>query len=423
MTWAASVPIAYVAIGALAGGIVALVLWWRRRRRAAMSTTALRAAIAYVGTGQGEFPLNALTLSDRAAVQAMADVTATLRGTLARVMNERDVVLSRVGDGVFIMDNHGVIQSMNRSQTERLGLSEAQAVGRSLIEVLHDYEVYETARRCLTSGVEERAIVETGPDKRFMHVSATPLGQGVGCVIVLQDRTELRRLERVRREFVTNISHELRTPLATLKLLSETLSLDGGDDAALLQDYLGRIEVEVDRLAQMVDELGELSLIETGQVTLERGPVRLCPLAQRAMERLEAQASRAGLTVTVDVPDDLPRLFADERRLEQVLVNLLHNAIKFTPSGGAIRISGVEVNGVVEVSVQDSGVGIAREDLERIFERFYKADKSRSSTGTGLGLAIARHIVELHGGKIRAESEEGRGSRFLFTLPVAAGDR
>jgi two-component system phosphate regulon sensor histidine kinase PhoR len=170
----------------------------------------------------------------------------------------------------------------------------------------------------------------------------------------------------------------------------------------------------------MVDELGALSLIESGQVVLARETIHIDALVRRAVERLEAQASRSGLTVTVDVPKDLPQPRGDEHRLEQVLVNLLHNAIKFTPAGGRIRVFASCADGAVKVSVQDTGVGIAEDDLDRIFERFYKSDKSRSGTGTGLGLAIARHIVELHGGRIWAVSTEGKGATLSFTLPLAS---
>jgi len=415
------VSVTSVALGILAGAIVAAVSWWRMRRRANSSAAALRAAVASLDDPKGEIaPLN-LTAADRVVLEALAGVTHSLQSRVARLRNERDVVLSRVGDGVIVTDAHGVIVLINRTQLDRLDLTEERVVGRSLIEVLHDHEVDELVRRSLSSGEEQRALVETGPGRRLMQVSATTLGRGAGCVVVLQDRTEIRRLERVRREFVANISHELRTPLATLKLLSETLLLDDSIDPAVLKDYLGRIEVEVDRLAQMVDELGELSLIETGQITLQRVPLCVGPLIHNAVERLDAQAARSGLKVVVDVPNDLPDVYVDERRLEQVLVNLLHNAIKFTPDGGPLRIFAVEADGAVRVSIRDSGVGIAEEDLERIFERFYKSDRSRSSTGTGLGLAIARHMVELHGGRIWAESGEGRGSTFSFTLPIAAG--
>ena len=406
--------------GVLAGGVVALVMWWRLRRRATVRAGVLRAAIGSLGTNGGDVSTARLAPADRPVVDALAHVTAALRDRAAAAEQERDIALSRVSDGVIITDSHVVVQLVNRTQADRLGLSQQRMVGRSLIEVLHDHEVNEAARRCLSTGAEQRTTVEVGPDKRYMHVSATPLGGGAGCVIVLQDRTEVRRLERVRREFVANISHELRTPLATLKLLSETLVMDDGEDPAIVKDYLGRIEVEVDRLAQMVDELGALSLIETGKVTLERAPVRIESLVRRAVGRLEAQAARSELTVTVDVPADLPQPYGDEHRLDQVLVNLLHNAIKFTPAGGRIRVSATGAEGSVKVSVQDSGIGIAEDDLDRIFERFYKSDKSRSGTGTGLGLAIARHIVELHGGRIWAESIEGRGATLSFTLPLAS---
>jgi len=409
-----------IVAGVLAGGAVALVMWWRLQRRATTRAGALRTAISSLGTNGGDGSTARLAPADRPVLDALAHVTATLRDRIATAEQQRDVALSRVSDGVIVTDSHVVVQFVNRTQADRLRLPQQRLVGRSLIEVLHDHEVDEAARRCLSTGAEQRTTVEVGPDKRYIHVSATPLGGGAGCVIVLQDRTEVRRLERVRREFVANISHELRTPLATLKLLSETLVMGDGEDPVIVKDYLGRIEVEVDRLAQMVDELGALSLIETGQVVLEREPVHIDALVRRAVERLAAQASRSGLTVTVDVPEDMPQPYGDEHRLEQVLVNLLHNAIKFTPTGGRIRVSVTCADGAVKVSVQDTGVGIAEDDLDRIFERFYKSDKSRSGTGTGLGLAIARHIVELHGGRIWAESAEGKGATLLFTLPLAS---
>lgn len=413
------VSVEYVALGVVIAGVIAVAVEQRRRGRARRSAAALRSAVASLGSGLLEPMSVDLAPGDRATVRLLIDASKVLRDGLARASRENEVILSRVADGVIVMDAGGAVRSVNRAQAERLKLSETDIMGRSLIEVLRDHEVYEVARRCLVSGVEERALVETEPGKRFMQVSATPLGRNGGCVIVLQDRTELRRLERVRRDFVSNISHELRTPLATLRLLSETLSLDGADDPALLKDYLGRMEVEVDRLAQMVDELAELSRIETGQIALDRELLAIGPLARRAVERLESQAARAGVTVRVELPDAPVEAYGDGRRLEQVLVNLLHNAIKFTAPGGTIRVSCKNGDGVVVLAVEDTGIGIPQADLDRIFERFYKVDKSRSSKGTGLGLAIARHIIELHGGRIWAESVEGRGSTFSFTLPVA----
>ncbi|MFW6103257.1 MAG: sensor histidine kinase, partial [Chloroflexota bacterium] len=357
----------------------------------------------------------------RAVAEDASGVRHDFESKLTDAADERDwlvSVLSAMRDSVVVTDRDGVVLLANRALLQRVHVSESRAVGRLFIEVVRDHEANEVVRRCLATGVEQREIVETEPGRSYVNVTATPLRHRGGCVVVLQDVTELRRLEKVRRDFVANVSHELRTPLASLKLLAETIGLGAADDPSILKDYMGRIEVEVDRLAQMVDELGELSLIETGQVSLEKRPVDMAALITRATERLEAQAVRAGIGIEVNVANDLPQPTADERRLEQVLVNLLHNAIKFTPSGGRVSVAAVSDDETLSVRVSDTGIGIPEEDLSRIFERFYKADKSRSSRGTGLGLAIARHIIEAHGGTIQAESNEGSGSVFMFRLPL-----
>ncbi len=408
---------------ALALAIATALTVARVERRRFLQTVKSVVAAASTGTGRqgasGGEPRPSREY--HAVTQAFDRVAEELRDRMARVEQERQAVLSVLSclsDGVLVTDANGIIVLANRSQQERLGLPEHRVLGRSLIEVMHDHEVHELVQRCLASDMEQKALVETEPGRRFVNVSATPLGRREGCAVVFQDKTELRRLEKVRRDFVANISHELRTPLTTLKLLSETLGPGRGDDVTVVSDYVSRIGIEVDRLSQLVDELGELSLIESGQVALERIPVSVGAVIARAFERLEAQASRAGLELEVSVADNLPAPRGDERRLEQVLVNLLHNAIKFTPEGGSIRVAAEEADGEVRVMVEDTGIGIPQEDLDRVFERFYKTDKSRASSGTGLGLAIARHIIGGHGGRIWVESVEGRGSKFSFTLPV-----
>ncbi len=240
-------------------------------------------------------------------------------------------------------------------------------------------------------------------------------------MLVLQDLTQMRRLETVRRDFISNISHELRTPLASLKALVDTLRDGALDDPPAARHFINRIEVEVDALTQMVQELLELSRIESGQAPLRLRPTLVADIVLPPVERLQPQADRNELTVTVDLPADLPPVLADAERAQQVVTNLVHNAIKFTPRGGAVHVSATAVGDEVEISVSDTGIGIAAEDLPRIFERFYKADRARASGGTGLGLAIARHVVQGHGGRIWAESQQGRGSRFAFTL-LRAGD-
>jgi two-component system phosphate regulon sensor histidine kinase PhoR len=245
----------------------------------------------------------------------------------------------------------------------------------------------------------------------------------------------------VRRDFISNISHELRTPLAGLKALADTLRDGALEDPPAARRFLDRIEVEVDALTQMVEELLELSRIESGRMPLRLRPVSVSDVVLPPVERLLPQAERAELELEVDLPEDLERVLTEPERMQQVVTNLVHNAIKFTPAGGRILVSGrmlevgedgqpasgsyglapetVPAGKWVVLSVQDTGIGIPAEDLDRIFERFYKIDRARSGGGTGLGLAIAKHIVQAHGGQIWAESREGVGSTFYFTLPTA----
>jgi two-component system phosphate regulon sensor histidine kinase PhoR len=214
------------------------------------------------------------------------------------------------------------------------------------------------------------------------------------------------------------VSHELRTPLASLKALVETLRDGALADPAAAPRFLAQMEMEVDALTQMVEELLELSRIESGRVPFRLAPTAVADLLLPAVDRLRAQAARAGLQVVVDVPSSLPAVMADAQRIQHVITNLMHNAIKFTPPGGQVSISAEAMANEVVVALSDTGVGIPSDALPRIFERFYKADRSRAGEGTGLGLSIAKHIVQGHGGRIWVESQEGRGSTFRFALPA-----
>jgi two-component system phosphate regulon sensor histidine kinase PhoR len=238
------------------------------------------------------------------------------------------------------------------------------------------------------------------------------------ALLLFEDVTELRRLETVRKDFVSNVSHELRTPLTSLKALTESLRAGALEEPETARHFLGHIETEVDALSELVAELLELARIESQQVPLQKTPSDPCEILQKGAERLRLQAERAGLTLAVECKEGLPQISADPPRLEQVLVNLIHNAVKFTPRGGSILVSAKQADAVVEFSVQDTGVGIAEENIGRIFERFYKTDPARNKSGTGLGLAIAKHMVEAHGGHIGVQSREGKGSRFFFTIPT-----
>jgi len=239
-------------------------------------------------------------------------------------------------------------------------------------------------------------------------------------MLLFQDLTQLHRLEVVRKDFISNISHELRTPMASLKALSETLLGGALEDPPAARRFIERMDTEVDNLTFLVNELLELSRIEAGRTNLEIQRVNPCELMIKPYERMMLQAERAGLSLSMDCNWDLPAVFADPDRIAQVFINLLHNAIKFTPPGGHIQVGACVHDNTVVFMVRDNGVGIPQKDLTRIFERFYKADRARSGGGTGLGLSICKHMVEAHGGYIWAESEEGRGSSLFFAIPIAS---
>lgn len=413
---------------------------------AALITTALAAMLAIVVAERTAAPVRSLTQAvDRmtagdlearvlpttqdevgALMGKFNDMAGRLRDTITTLASERArlaAVLGHMADGVIITDGDGNVRLVNRSAAELLQTSEAEALNRSFAELVRDHRVISLWQACQAQRREQTESVELDRPKAFLRVLVSPLraGESESCLVVLQDLTEVRRLETVRRDFVSNISHELRTPLASLKALVETLRDGALEDPSAAQRFLNRIETEVDVLTQMVEELLELSRIESRQVPLRLESVALTDIVTPAVERLLAQAERAGLNVSVADLSHLPSVLADAERMRQVVTNLVHNAIKFTPSGGDITVGAELVAGEVVVSVRDTGVGIPADALPRIFERFYKADRARSGGGTGLGLSIAKHIVQAHGGRIWAESREGLGSVFRFSVPLANG--
>jgi two-component system, OmpR family, phosphate regulon sensor histidine kinase PhoR len=326
-------------------------------------------------------------------------------------------VLERMTDGVLIAGPDGQIQFANPA-AERL-FEFRQAEGCRVVEVLHQYQLVEAWQRSRETGETQEESVELPDHRRFLQLVVLPDRQTGGSLLLVQDLTRVHKLETVRRDFVSNVSHELRTPLASLKALTETLRDGALDDPKAAPHFLASIEKEVDAMTQMVTELLELARIESGQVPLDLKAVPAAALLLSAADRMRAQTERAGLTLRIEAVNDLPDVLADLPRLEQVLVNLIHNAIKFTRPGGEVILAAQPEAGFVRFSVCDNGAGIPASELERIFERFYKASRARSGSGTGLGLSISRHLVEAHGGKIRAESKEGQGSTFYFTIPTA----
>ncbi len=331
-----------------------------------------------------------------------------------------NAVLTHMTDAVIIVDGEGLVQLSNPSTEQMFNVKQRDAVGRSLVEVLRHHQLVDLWRSCIKSKEQKTTTLEIMPNKMFVQVIATPMGDAFpgGVLIVLQDLTRLRKLEKVRSDFVSNVSHELRTPLASIKALTETLQEGALEDPPAARRFLSRMEVEIDNLTQMVQELLELSKIESGRVPLRKKFFPAVALIEKAVERMQVQAERSGLQLMMDYPADLPTVLADPDRVGQVFVNLIHNAIKFTPPGGVIHVKATPERNKVVFSVSDSGVGIEPDAVLRIFERFYKTDRARSSGGTGLGLSITKHIIEGHGGKVWVESEIGAGSTFFFTIPT-----
>lgn len=354
------------------------------------------------------------------AFNRMADKLQSQMKKRARERDRLNTVMHVMTDGVVILNKAGDVKLINPAAARLLNTTMDRAMNRSFVQAVRDHRIAEVWKRCQASNEEEVVAVELGATQ-FVRVVVTPFLRrvGRGYLVMLQDLTQVRRLQTVRQDFISNVSHELRTPLASLRALTETLRDGALDDPPAANRFLDRMEVELDALTQMVEELLELSRIESGQVPLRLNPVlpqaAVCP----AVERLRTQAERNHLDLDVQVARDLPLVLVDAGRIHQVVTNLVHNAIKFTPAGGRIEVRATSDAAWVTVTVKDSGIGIAPHDLTRIFERFYKTDRSRAVGGTGLGLAIAKHLVQAHGGAIWAESQGGKGSVFYFTLPRA----
>lgn len=350
------------------------------------------------------------------------------RLTSSNAQTQRDrsdlaALIEHMADGVLVLNWENRVELANPAAGRLLRRSALQ--GRPLASAIRDPDMLELVRaarggRPVRHPVEMRA--PNGP-RSWVQVVATPLPTERRMLVLLQDVTELRRAETVRRDFVANVSHELKTPVASLKALVETLEDGALNDPECGPDFLRRMHVEVDGLAQLVNELLELARIEAGRLDLD---LRTCSVAQMvcdATERIRPYAARLGLEVELEPLESDLHVRADARQVGQVLSNLLSNAVKFTPPGGTIRLGASRDECFVEIRVSDSGVGIASHELIRVFERFYKSDPSRTGTGTGLGLAICKHVIHAHGGTIVAESDgPGLGATFRFTLPAAAAE-
>lgn len=328
--------------------------------------------------------------------------------------------------GVLQADASLVVRRANRRAHVLLGTRAGSLAGRSIVEAFADHRVETLVATARVQGTAHGELVLHDEPRATVVVRAAH-APGGGLWLVLEDVSELRRLQRIRTEFIDNLSHEIRTPLTNIRLLTEVLARDAEEGALppRVAEGIQRIDVESGHLVQLVNELLDLSRIEQGSAPLHLSDVELAAVARASTDRLRLFASRQGVTFRLDFAPGLPRVRGDEERLAQLLVNLLHNAVKFSPAGGEVAVAGERQGDEVVLSVRDHGIGIPRADLDRVFERFYKVDRARfrGAGGTGLGLSIARHIAEGHGGRIWVQSEEGAGSCFSVALPPASGAR
>lgn len=354
--------------------------------------------------------------------QAFNEMSMQIKEQIESLRTEKEKlgnILAQMQDGVVIVDSRGIVSAINRAAGELFDVKEKEVVGVQLLQAIQYFQVTELYENTLHTDTQNSIFIDLQQRKLYLQAIGSILKDpdGNSVLLLFQDISRQRQVEMIRKDFVSNVSHELRTPLASLRALSETLQTGALEDPPAAHHFVELMEIEISKLTQMVDELLALSRIESGRVVLNLEKAKPAELIEEAVSRMALQAQRAGLTLTADTGDDQPEIMVDSGQIDQVLINLIHNAIKFTLPGGTVTVGAQNKDDRVVFSVRDSGVGIREEDLPRIFERFYKTDRARAGKGTGLGLSIAKHVVEMHGGKIWVESEEGKGSAFYFSIP------
>ncbi len=334
--------------------------------------------------------------------------------------SELALVADHASLGLIRFDPSLRVRTANLAAHHALKRRPGSLAGKTVMSAFVDHRLEELVRAAASGEAGVREVESL--NGASVVVRARPAAGG-GAWVSLENVTELQRLRRIRSEFIDNLSHELRTPLANVRLLTEMLmdDLEHEDVSTRTRERVATIDVETGHLVQMVNELLDLSRIEQAAAPIRQDEVLLPPLVAGTLQRLRTFAERQGVILVELVPDDLPPVRGDEERLDQLLMNLLHNAIKFSPQGGTVTITTDEHPDRVVVSVTDHGIGIPQKDRDRVFERFYKVDRARQRGlgGTGLGLAIARHIAEAHGGRLWLQSSEGKGSTFSFSVPFA----
>lgn len=343
---------------------------------------------------------------------------------LSRERTQLGAILSTLIESIVAIDYQGKLLFLNPAAKKLFGVTSSDVKGRPFLEVLRQSPLNAVLTQTLTDHhAVKKEITLHSPEEHIVSIHALPVDYGegqTGVLAALHDITELRKLENIRREFVANVSHELKTPLTSIKGYIETL-LDGAiNDTKHNKAFLETIQEHTNNLSRLIDDVLDLSAIEAERVTYRFEPVGVKDVIDRIVKALEPMAKGKKVVIEAELPNGLPKVRADREKLAQVVMNLIDNAIKFNKAGGQVRVT-AEPNGKdLRVRVEDTGRGIAAEDLPRVFERFYRGNKDRSHEvpGTGLGLAIVKHLIEAHQGTVQAKSVLGKGSVFQITLPL-----
>jgi two-component system phosphate regulon sensor histidine kinase PhoR len=337
-----------------------------------------------------------------------------------------EAVFLSMFEGVMVLDSQGAIMLMNQPLKDLLHVTH-DPTGHRPLEIVRNIDIQdiiETSLRTPSSLISKEIVLFFAQDEKILRVHASSIqyeGKAEGVVLVFHDISDLRRLENIRKDFVANVSHELRTPVATIRGYAETL-LDGAlDDKENAKEFLRIIHADSERLSLLINDLLDLSRLESGKIIMDFKPSHLRSLVDQVLIRLNVLAQEKRITISNQIPENSPSVLADQASISQVFFNLIENAIKYNNPEGKIVILAQDKENHVEIRIEDTGIGIPPDEIPRVFERFYRVDKahSRQLGGTGLGLSIVKHIIKLHEGEIFAQSRLGEGSTFVLTLPKA----